>query len=329
MRVLVTGGGGFLGLALVRRLLERGDAVRTLSRNEHAALASTGADVVRGDVAEADAVGRAVHGCDAVLHTAARVGAWGRREDFERTNVLGTRNVIEACLRHGVGRLVYTSSPSVVNALGDLEGVDEAHPSEGAYLADYPRTKAEAERAVLAANGAKLATVALRPHLMWGPGDTQLVPRLVAKARARRVILPSGPERLVDCTYIDNAVDAHLLALDALRPGATCAGKPYFISQGQPVSSRWLVNAVLAAAGLPAGQRTLSPRALYAAGFVAEVVYRALGVVDREPPITRFIAHELCTAHWFDIAAARRDLGYVPRVSIEEGLRRLKASLES
>lgn len=310
MKVLVTGGTGFLGAAIVRRLRERGDEVRVLSRS------------AGGDIADAGLVQTAVHGCHAVVHTAARVGSWGRPADFHRTNVLGTQNVIDACVRHGVSRLVYTSSPSVVSSDGDLEGVDESHPS-GPYLAEYPRTKAKAEALVLAAHSATFTTVALRPHLLFGPGDTQLVPRLIAKAKAGRIVLPSGPDKLVDCTYIDNAVDAHVLALSS----RACGGRAYFIGQGDPVPSRWLVDRVLACAGLPPVRRRLSPSLLYALGALCETTYRALRIYDREPPITRFVAHELCTAHWYDLSAARRNLGYTPTVDLEEGLRRLAASM--
>ncbi|MEO6952628.1 MAG: NAD-dependent epimerase/dehydratase family protein [Polyangia bacterium] len=311
MKILVTGGTGFLGSAIVRRLEERGDEVRVLSRS------------AGGDVADEAVVQAAVRGCDAVFHTAARVGSWGRPADFHRTNVIGTQNVIDACVRHGIARLVYTSSPSVVSSDGDLEGVDESHPS-GPYLAEYPRTKALAEALVLAASSATLTTVALRPHLMFGPGDTQLVPRLVDKAKAGRVVLPSGPDKLVDCTYIDNAVDAHLLALSSTR----CKGRAYFISQGEPVPSRWLVDRVLGCAGLPPVRRRFSPSLLYALGAMCETTYRLLRIYDREPPITRFVAHELCTAHWFDLSAARRDLGYAPRINLEDGLSRLAASMK-
>lgn len=320
VKVLVTGGSGFLGAAIVRRLVERGDEVGTLSRGAHAVPA--GVDARRGEISDAGVVDEAVRGCDAVVHTAAKVGGWGRAVDFHRTNVVGTRHVVDACLRHGVRRLVYTSSPSVVSSAGDLEGVDESHPS-GAYLADYPRTKAKAEALVLAADGPALTTVALRPHLLFGPGDTQLVPRLVERAKAGRVVLPSGPDKRVDCTYIDNAVDAHLLALESSR----CGGRAYFIGQGEPVPSRWLIDRVLACAGVPPVSRRLPPSLLFAAGALCETTYRVLGIFDREPPITRFVAHELCTAHWFDLSAARRDLGYTPRVSLEEGLRRLAAAL--
>lgn len=326
MKVLVTGGGGFLGKAIVARLLERGDEVVVLGRSDQPELRAAGVDLRRGDIADPAATHAAVTGCQAVIHTAAKVGGWGRAADFHRTNVLGTETLIAACRAHQATRLVYTSSPSVAHDGRDVEGIDESHPYASAFDAQYPRTKAQAERLVLAANGPHLATIALRPHLVWGPGDTHLLPRVVAAARAGRLRLPAGPPKLVDCTYIDNAAQAHLLALDRLAPGARCAGRAYFISQGTPVPLRDLIKRMLTAVGAPVVEKTVSPRTLHLAGCLAEAAYAVLGIRDREPPITRFLARQLTTAHWFDISAARRDLGYEARVSIEEGLRRLAAS---
>jgi nucleoside-diphosphate-sugar epimerase len=326
--VLVTGGGGFLGRAIAGLLLGRGDRVRVLGRSDQPALRAAGAEVRCGDVADPRVVAAAVDGCDAVIHTAARVGSWGPAREFQETNVGGTENVIAACRAHGIRRLVYTSSPSVAHGGGDAEGIDESHPYPARFAAHYPRTKAIAERLVLAANGPGLATVALRPHLIWGPGDTQLLPRVVARAAAGRLRLPGRGDNLVDCTYIDNAAAAHLLALDRLAAG-DCAGRAYFISQGTPLPFGELLNRMLAAAGFPPVTKRISPRGLYLAGCLAEAAYTVLGIRDREPPVTRFVARQLTTAHWFDISAARRDLGYVPRVSIDEGLRRLAAVLRA
>ena len=326
MKVLVTGGGGFLGRALVQRLLSRGDVVSALGRQDQPGLRAKGVKVWQGDVADATIVNQAVAGCDAVIHTAARVGAWGRPADFERINVHGTHNVIAACRQHGVRKLVYTSSPSVAHAKGDAEGINEDHPYPLSFDADYPRTKALAEQAVRAAASADLLTVALRPHLMWGPGDTQLLPRAVALARAGKLKLPGGPVKKVDCTYIDNAVDAHLAALDRLAPGAACVGRAYFLSQGEPLPQGELITRVLAAVGVHGPFGVIPPMALVMAGAAAETWFRVRGIWDREPSITRFLARQLTTAHWFDIAAAARDLGYKPAVSFAEGLRRLSAS---
>ena len=326
MRVLVTGGGGFLGRALVTRLLGRGDQVRSLARGAHKDLRALGADVLRGDIGDAAAVSSAARGCDAIVHVAALVGSFGPYATFYRTNVTGTENVIAACRAHGIRKLVFTSTPSVVHGGGDVAGVDESAPYARSFEAHYPKTKAIAERLVLAANDARLATVALRPHLIFGPGDTQLLPRAVAQARAGKLRLPSGPAKLVDCTYVDNAVDAHVLALDRAEPGAACAGRAYFISNGEPLPMVDLVNRMLGAAGVPEVTARISPRLAYAAGVVAEVAH-ALLRRPGEPRITRFVARQMMTAHWYDIGAAKRDLGYSPAVSIDEGLRRMKALL--
>ena len=319
---LVTGGGGFLGSGFVRAAIERGWSVRSFSRGAYPQLAAAGVDCRRGDIADADAVSQAVAGVDVVFHTAAKVDMWGRRSDFERSNVEGTDHVIAACRRHGVRRLVFTSSPSVVHDRDDLEGVDESAPYPDDYDADYPRTKAEAERRVLAADGDELTTVALRPHLIWGPGDTHVVPQIVERARAGRLRLIDGGRKLVDTVFVDNAVDAHLLAAELLRPGAPCAGRAYFITNGEPKPLAEIVNRMLAAAGEPPVTRSV-PRglALSVAGLI-ESAYRVLPLRG-EPPMTRFIAHSLATAHWYDISAAERDLDYRPRVSLDEGFERL------
>jgi nucleoside-diphosphate-sugar epimerase len=322
MKVLVTGGGGFLGSGIVRRLLTRGDVVRSLSRGDYPELRRLGCQVISGDIADAAAVRDAIAGCDLVFHVAARAGIWGAYADYHRVNVVGTENVLTACRHAGVRRLVYTSSPSVVFHGRDMEGVDESVPYPDHYDAPYPRTKAIAERMVLAANGAELATVALRPHLIWGPGDNHLVPRIITKAQTGRLRRIGHGTQRVDTTYIDTAVDAHVLAADRLEPGSKIAGKVYFISQGEPWPLWDVVNQILAAAGLLPVTRSVSPALALAVGWCCEGVYRALRI-KTEPPMTRFLARELATAHWFNIDAARRDLGFAPRVTMAEGFARL------
>lgn len=326
MRALVTGGAGFLGGAIVRRLLERGDYVRSFSRGSHPELESLGVETLCGDVADASAIWRAAEDCDVVFHVAARVGGWGPDLEYRQTNVVGTENVIEACRRQNVPKLVYTSTPSVVHAGGDIEGADETLPYASHFEAPYPETKAAAERLVLAANDARLSTVALRPHLVWGPGDNQLIPRLLERARAGRLRLVGGGDKLVDATYVDNAVDAHLLACDRLAVESACAGRAYFIAQGEPMPARELINGVLAAADIPPTTQSIPASVAWLAGAMAELVYRGLRI-KKEPPLTRFAAAQLATAHWYDLSAARRDLGYAPAVSTREGFRRLRAHL--
>ncbi len=327
MRVLVTGAGGFLGRALVRALRARGDAVSTLQRGEYPLLEQLGATVYSGDIADRDAVIGAGEHCDAVIHAAAKAGVWGDYADYHRSNVSGTLNVIEACRRLGIKRLVYTSSPSIVFAGGDEQGIDESTPFPAHYLTHYQRTKAEAEQSVLAANSAELATVALRPHLLFGPGDPHLVPRVIARAKKGTLRLLGNSRNLVDVTYIDNAVSAHLLALDALHPDAPCAGKAYFISNGEPMAMADILNSILAAAGMAPVTKSVSPGLAYAVGAILEKTY-ALLHIQSEPPMTRFIARQLACSHWYDITAARRDLQYAPTVSVEEGMQRLQEALE-
>lgn len=323
MKVLVTGGGGFLGGAVVRRLLHRGDRVASFHRGLYPELTAVGVHCIRGDLANVKDVAQAVQGCDAVIQVAAKAGVWGPYEDYYRANVLGTRNIIEACRSAGVPRLVFTSSPSVVFSGRDENGVDETAPYPASYLAHYPATKAEAERLVLAANGPNLATVALRPHLIWGPGDSHLLPRLADRAAAGKLRLVRR-ENLVDSTYIDNAAHAHELALDRLVDATSApAGRAYFISNGEPRPMAALINELLATQGMPPITRTISPGMAYAAGAVLEFVHRLLPGLG-EPPLTRFVARQLATAHWFDLSAAKRDLGYRPLVSHAEGLARLE-----
>ena len=330
MKALVTGGGGFLGGAIVRMLRARGDTVRSLSRGEYPALRDLGVEQVRGDLYDRVATRRAVEGCDVVFHVAAKAGIWGPPGEFYRSNVYGTRNIILDCLEYGVRRLVFTSSPSVVFDGSDMEGINESAPHPSHFEASYPATKAQAEEMVLAVDGRDLATVALRPHLIWGPGDNHLVPRIIARAKAGRLYRIGSKPNRIDSIYIDNAAEAHLLAADRLEPGSPIAGRAYFLSQGEPLPLWDFVNRILDAAGLPPVTRTIPFPVAYAAGAILEVVYEGVYRIlklSADPPMTRFLARELSTAHWFDISAARRDLGYEPRVSIDEGLERLARSL--
>ena len=327
MKILVTGGGGFLGQALCRGLVERGHQVLSFNRGHYPALQAMGVGQIQGDLADAEAVRHAINGVDAVFHNAAKAGAWGSYESYRLANVVGTENVLAACRAAGVTKLVYTSTPSVTHrATHPVEGLDASQVPYGEdFQAPYAATKAIAERAVLAANGPDLATVALRPRLIWGPGDQQILPRLVERARAGRLRLVGTGENRVDATYIDNAAQAHFDAFDHLRVDAACAGKAYFISNGEPLPMRELINRLLAAAGAPPVTRSISFKTAYRIGRACEILWPLLRLKG-EPPMTRFLAEQLCTAHWYDMGPARRDFGYVPKVSIDEGLTRLKSS---
>lgn len=326
MTALVTGGGGFLGGAIVRLLRERGQDVRSFSRNVYAHLFDSDVEQAVGDLADMESVELAMADCDIVYHVAARAGVWGRYDDFHSTNVIGTQNILNACRKYGVKKLVYTSSPSVVYSRGDMEGVNESLPYPRRFEAHYPHTKAIAEQMVLAANGPDLATVALRPHLIWGPGDPHLIPRLLARARTGKLKRIGRGTNRVDVTFVENAAHAHVLAGERLQPGSNIAGKAYFVSDGEPVNLWEFINRVLASAGLPAVTKSISFRKALFAGAVLEKVHQWFRLKS-EPPLTRFVARQLATSHWFDISAARRDLDYEPTVSIDEGLRRLGESL--
>ncbi|AOY59105.1 putative 3-beta hydroxysteroid dehydrogenase/isomerase [Desulfococcus multivorans] len=267
---------------------------------------------------------RACRGVEVVFHTAAKPGVWGDGKVYYSANVTGTGNILRACRKTGVARLIHTSSPSVIFDGTDMEGIDETAPYPTYYTAHYPRTKALAEQAVVAAAAEGLPAVVIRPHLIWGPGDPHLTPRILKRA-ARLRIVGNGRNR-VDTIYIDNAAKAHLLAAQALRDRPEISGRIYFVSQDDPIPLWDMINAILAAAGKPPVRRTISKRQAAFAGHLMEWLYRAFRLPG-EPPMTQFVAEELATAHWFDITAAKRDLGYRPEISIAEGLKRLADSL--
>jgi len=327
-KILVTGGGGFVGLAIVKRLVSEGIEVVVVGRHRYPEVEGLGVAIKVGDIRDGQFLNRASRGCDAVFHVAAKAGIWGRRQDYFSVNLTGTEQVISACLANGIGSLVYTSTPSVVFANHDLAGVAESAPYGRHFLCHYAHSKALAEQRVLAANCGALKTVALRPHLVWGPGDTNLIPRLVERGRLGLLQQVGDGQNLVDIAYIDNVVDAHWLAAINLETVATAAGKPYFISQGEPVKLWSWINGLFAELGIPPVSKQVSFGKAYMAGMVLEWVYRALAL-HREPLMTRFLAQQLAKSHWFSIAAARRDLGYEPQVSTEEGMRRLKAWLSA
>lgn len=322
MRALVTGGGGFLGAALARRLRERGDEVRVFGRGDYAELEAIGIDCARGDVADARAVLAACDDRDVVFHAAAKIGLWGRYEDYHAVNVEGTKNVLRACQEQGVRKLVFTGSPSVVFHGGDMDGVDERAPYPAKFDSFYSQTKALAERMVLAADHDRLSTVSLRPHFIWGPGDRHLLPRVVARRKAGRLFRIGDDNKLVDTIYVDDAVSAHVLAAIQLSPLSEIAGKAYFLSGGDPRPFWDVVNLMLAAAGQPPVEKRIPKGLAYALAAACEGTWGALRL-SSEPPLTRFLVGALTTSHWFDISAAKRELGWEPKVRIEDGMARV------
>lgn len=323
MKALVTGGGGFLGFEIAKKLVKRGDSVRSFSRSEHPQLREIRVEQVIGDLADPQAVASAVADCDVVIHTAAKAGMWGDYQEYYRPNVLGTQNIVAACLKHKVHHLVFTSSPSVVFNGSDMEGMNEAAPYPNHFVTHYPKTKAIAEQHVLAANSAQLTTVALRPHLIWGPGDHHLLPRFESRARTGKLCRIGHLNKRIDTLYIENAADAHILAADGLLQDKPIAGKAYFISQGEPVEIWEMINQLLLAAGAPIVTKTISKPVAMAFAWITEMMHQVSGN-QNEPFITRFVVTGLSTSHWFNIDAARQDLGYTPKISTAEGLRLLR-----
>lgn len=327
MHALVTGATGFLGQYIVEQLVARGDRVRVFCRQASQDLDALGVETALGDVRDRAAVLDACRGVDTVFHVAGVAGIWGPWRHYYEANTLGTRHVVEGCRQHGVARLVYTSSPSVTFAGGDQRNVDESSPYPRRWLCHYPHSKALAEQAVLAADGqAGLAACALRPHLIWGPRDRHLIPRLLDRARRGRLVRVGGGHNLIDMVYVDNAAAAHLAAADALAIGSAVAGKAYFITQGEPVNCWQWIDRLLSLAGLQPVERAISYRTAWLAGATLEAGFRLLRLPG-EPPMTRFLAAQLGRDHYFDISRARRDFAYRPHVSTDEGMQRLADSL--
>jgi len=324
VKVLVTGAGSMLLGGVAAALAARGDDVVCLQRRPIAA--PDGVRQVQGDVRELDAVHAAAEGCDVILHGAARVGVLGTWEDFRSVNVDGTANVLAAARSRGVSRLVHVSTPSVAHSGHSLVGAGADPAVTGRKGAFYAESKAIAERLALAADGADLAVVAIRPHLVWGPGDTQLVGRIVERAAAGRLVMVGDGSALVDTTYIDNAISAHVAAIDAVRPAAACAGRAYVVANGEPRTVRELVEGICRAAGVPFAPRQVPVGVAVRVGAVVEKWWPR--VREGEPPITRFVAEQLGTAHWFDPRPMRDDIGWAPHVSLDEGFELLRRSFQ-
>lgn len=318
MHILVTGGGGFVGREVVEQLLSRGCRVRSMGRRAQPELTAMGVDVVSCDLEDTAAVSRACDGVDAVFHVAARAGVWGDWAQYFGPNVVGTRNVLAGCRAHGVSHLIYTSTPSVVFNRQPIVGGDETMPYGSRWLCHYAATKAMAEAEALSANGPNLRVLALRPHLIFGPRDPHLLPRVIESALSGRLKIVGEGTNRVDVSYVVDVAAAHLNALDALLQGHA-GGKAYFISQGEPVHLWPWVNTILERLGLPRIEKRIPLPLVYGVGAAFECVWK-LTRRQEEPPMTRFVAVELAKDHYFSIAAARAELGYAPSVDMETAL---------
>jgi nucleoside-diphosphate-sugar epimerase len=327
MDVLVTGGGGFIGMALIKQLNAEGHKVTSFSRREYPLHWALGINSIQADLRNLEAVEEACKGRDIVFHLAAKVGIWGKYNDYYTTNVTGTANVIEACRRQGVKGIVYTSASSVVFDGSDLEGIDETYPYPVKHGSHYAGTKAQAERLIIGANSENLKTISLRPHLVWGPYDTHLVPGILRRASSGRLRRIGDKEHFIDTTYIDNMVDSLLLAAKALESNSAATGRNFFITNGEPARVWDFLNSIVQISGYGPVQKKIPERmAILAAGF-SELSHRIFNI-DSEPFMTRFAIKEMCTNHWFDITNAKEILGYEPRISYAEGFKYLKEYLK-
>ena len=320
--VLITGAGGFLGSYIAKQLVKKDYNVFSFSRTKHVLLDDLGVTQRLGDLKNYDDVKKSLENIDAVIHTAGLVGMWGRYKDFYSTNVGGTENIIEAMKELKIKKLIYTSTPSVVFEKESLNGVNETTPYSKKFLTHYAQTKSIAEKLVLSAHCESLLTVALRPHLIFGPGDMNLIPRIIKAQQQGKLKIVGDGTNLVDVIYVENAAEAHVMALEKLEFGHPISGKVYFLGQG-PINLWDFINKVLLNAELPKVTKKITLQRAYALGFCIECILKFLRIYKIHPPMTRFVALQLSKSHYFSHKNIETDLGFKPKFSIDEGIDKL------
>lgn len=322
MQILLTGATGFLGQAIAVALKDQGHSVRAIVRTDSRELAKLGIDQRHGQITAFDQVCSAADGCDAIVHSAGCSDPLASIEQLHDANVRSTDCMLGACELLGIPRLLLTSCANVVIGATDLENADERQVYPQQWISAYPHTKALAEQRVLAANSAQLATSVLRPHLLWGAGESRLLPALLDLARRGKLRLFGEPDRKIDPCHIDNAAHAHALAVAKLEPGSAIAGKRYFIGQGEPMSIENFLNALLRAGGFPPEKRRMNAITARALATAAKA-----GADSTSPLINPYLLELFSHSSWFNLAAAKRDLGYAPKLSTAEGMSRLFTAL--
>jgi nucleoside-diphosphate-sugar epimerase len=322
INVLVTGGGGFVGFALISRLIEHGYSVSSFSRQHYTSLSDLGINQIIGDLQDYDSVRAALKNQKTVFHVAAKAGYWGPYRDYHNCNVLGTQNIIRSCKENKVENLIFTSSASVVFAGRSIENGKTTLPYPRKPLNAYTATKALAEEAVLLAASDLLKTISLRPHIIWGPGDRHLFPRILARAKSGKLKIIGNRKNIVDTVFIDNLIDAHILAMDALNSNHGCSGKAYFITNNEPVNLWNFINKLLVKSGHPIAKKSIPTWLAMGLSHLIGILH-LLKRPNREPKLTPFIVKELSQSHWFDISESIRDLNYTPKISLDDGLLKL------
>lgn len=325
--VLVTGGGGFVGTTLVRQLLAKDCTVVVAGRHDYSHVNELGARCLVGNITDKEFTDKICSDVDTVFHTAAKAGIWGDWQEYKSTNIDGTHNIVASCKKNKVPRLIYTSTPSVVFDRKNIEAGDESLSYTDRFLCNYSKSKVAAEKHILSSNDSNLRTCAIRPHLIWGPGDPHLIPRLIERGKEGVLKIVGSGSNLVDITYVDNVAHAHILAAESLCRSGISAGQAYFIGQEQPVSLWLWINQLFKELGIPQLTKKVPFGIAYLAGGVLEMYHRILGK-SKEPVMTRFLALQLSRSHYFSHEKAKRDLGYQPIISLEEGKERLLASMK-
>lgn len=325
MKVLVTGGGGFLGTELCKQLVQDGHQVLSLQRSFSKTLENLGIEQIQLDLSCKEDVDRIlvnVDGINAVFHTAAKAGIWGSYNSYYTANVVATENLVAWIKSKKIPYLIYTSTPSVIFGKDSIENADESLAYPESHLTHYGTTKAQSEKFVLSLQNPELQVISLRPHLIFGKGDPHLVPRILDRAQKGRLVQVGNGQNLVDVIHVTNAAYAHICALNYLCEEKNNGGKAYFIGQERPVPLWWFIGKVLSLKNVPGFNKTLPLSVAFGLGFCLEILFKWIPVLG-EPPMTRFLAMQLGTSHYFNQSAAIHDLAYRPKISIEDGLRAL------
>jgi nucleoside-diphosphate-sugar epimerase len=329
MKILVTGGGGFLGTYIVRELLKQGHNVSSVSRNEYPHLSELGVKNLICDLTNKEDLDKLdLSSYEAVFHVAALAGVWGSYDKYYSINFEGTKNLIEKIKNQNTKYFIYTSSPSVVFGEDNIENGDESISYPTKFYTHYAKTKALAEKFVLESNEDFFKTTALRPHLIWGPGDPHLIPRIISKARENKLKQIGDGENLVDIIYVENAANAHVDAFNALVAEKSVSGKAYFIGQERPVKIWQFIDDIVALKNIKPIESMISFKKAFYIGWFLEIMFKVLGILKPEPPMTRFVALQLAKSHYFSHANAIRDFGFNPKITIEEGLKRTFSEVE-
>jgi nucleoside-diphosphate-sugar epimerase len=323
LKVLVTGGGGFLGTYLVKELLKQEYTVVSLSRHDYPHLTEMGVENIRCDLTKMEEVKKLdLSEVEAVFHVAAKAGVWGSYESYFSINFEGTKNLVDKIIESGIDKFVYTSSPSVVFQKEDIINGDESLDYPSSFFTHYAKTKAMAEKYVLELSNEKFRAVSLRPHLIWGPGDPHLIPRIISKARENKLKQVGEGDNLVDIIFVENAAKAHVQVLNSLVEGKNIGGNAYFIGQERPVKIWQFIDDIIALKNIEPIDSIISFKKAFYIGWLLEIVFKVFGILKPEPPMTRFVALQLAKSHYFKHDKAREDFGYVPEISIEEGLKK-------